>query len=296
MDLHSRWKREGPHLFEIKKTGGRLRENLTLEEEKSLLEPFKKEGGEGGILDVKVIHEAYQKAIGKKIALSTTYRMLERHHWRKIMPRPRHPKGNLAAQEAFKKSGRRSLRERNRYAEQIGKPLKVFFQDEARFGRINDPRRCWAPKGIRPIVPKQMIREYTYVYGAICPFDGASCYLILPAMNKACMALFLEELSGRFPDYFLLVVYDGAPCHREGALHLPENIQVLFLPPYSPELNPSENGWDDMREKFFKNTVFNSIQAVEDRLVTACNFYESNPEILKSIAGWNWIVNSSLDR
>lgn len=107
-NLHCRWRREGPHLFEIKKTGGRLRENLTLEEEKNLLEPFKKEGGEGGILDVKVIHEAYEKAIGKKIALSTTYRMLDRHHWRKIMPRPRHPKGDLAAQETFKKSGRRS--------------------------------------------------------------------------------------------------------------------------------------------------------------------------------------------
>lgn len=141
-----------------------------------------------------------------------------------------------------------------------------------------------------------MVREYIYAYGAICPFDGASCYLILPAMNKACMTLFLEELSGRFPDHFLLVVYDGAPCHREGALHLPENIQVISLPPYSPELNPSENGWDEMREKFFKNKVFDSIQAVEEQLVTACNFYESNPKILKSIAGWNWIVNSSPDR
>lgn len=109
-------------------------------------------------------------------------------------------------------------------------------------------------------------------------------------MNSACMNLFLEELSKRYPDYFLLVVYDGAPCHSVGALNLPENISVVSLPPYSPELNPSENGWDDMREKFFKNTVFNSLQAVKDQLVIACNFYESNPQIVHSFSSWNWIV------
>jgi putative transposase len=110
-------------------------------------------------------------------------------------------------------------------------------------------------------------------------------------MNGACMNLFLRELSERFSDHFLLVIYDGAPCHSEGALNLPEHMKVVSLPPYSPELNPAENGWDDMREKFFKNTVFDSLEAVENQLVIACNFYESNPQIIQSIAGWNWIIN-----
>ena len=105
------------------------------------------------------------------------------------------------------------------------------------------------------------------------------------------MTLFLTELSQRFPDHFLLVIYDGAPCHSEGALNLPENMKVVSLPPYSPELNPAENGWDDMREKFFKNTVFDSLEAVENQLVIACKFYEENPQIIHSIAGWNWIIN-----
>jgi putative transposase len=143
---------------------------------------------------------------------------------------------------------------------------------------------------VRPIVPRQIIREYTYAYGAICPFDGESCYLILPAMNGVCMTLFLKELSERFPDNYLLVIYDGAPCHSEGALDLPENMKVVSLPPYSPELNPAENGWEDMREKFFKNIVFSSLQAVEDQLVDACNFYESNPQIVHSFSSWNWII------
>jgi hypothetical protein len=174
----------------------------------------------------------------------------------------------------------------------VGKVLKVFFQDEARFGRINDPSRCWAPFGIRPVVCKQIIREYTYVYGAISPFDGDACYLILPAMDAVCMNIFLKELSTRYKDNFLLVVWDGAPCHSEGVLKVPANIMVAALPPYSPQLNPSENNWDDMREKFFPNLVFDSMDAVEKKLVEACNFYENNKEIIKSMAGWKWIISS----
>jgi len=168
----------------------------------------------------------------------------------------------------------------------------VFFQDEARFGRINDPSRCWAPKGVRPVVRKQIVREYTYVYGAISPFDGDACYLILPAMDAVCMDIFLNELSTRYKDHFLLVVWDGAPCHSKGALKIPENIMVSELPAYSPQLNPSENNWDDMREKFFPNLVFDSMNAVEEKLIEACNFYENNIDVIKSMAGWKWIINS----
>lgn len=171
----------------------------------------------------------------------------------------------------------------------------MFFQDEARFGRINDPRHCWAPEHCRPDAPKQIVREYTYAYGAVCPFDGDACYLILPAMNGDCMNVFLQELSSRYPHHFLLVAYDGAPCHSPGVLNVPSNMMLIKLPPYSPNLNPQENNWDDMREKFFHNLVFNSIAAVEDQLVVACNDYEAHPEIIQSMTAWNWIINSSLE-
>lgn len=135
------------------------------------------------------------------------------------------------------------------------------------------------------------MREYTYAYGAVCPTDGAACYLILPAMDGECMNVYLTELSTRFNDHFLLVVYDGAPCHSPGVLNVPDNMMVVTLPPKSPQLNPSENNWDDMREKFFHKRLFNSIGAVEEQLITACNYYENNPNIVQSFAGWNWIIN-----
>jgi len=74
-------------------------------------------------------------------------------------------------------------------------------------------------------------------------------------------------------------------------LNIPDNMMVVKLPPQSPNLNPSENNWDDMREKFFHNLVFNSMKAVENQLIDACNFYESHPEIIHDMTAWNWIVN-----
>ena len=101
----------------------------------------------------------------------------------------------------------------------------------------------------------------------------------------------LEEMAKRYQDNYLLVVCDGASAHNIKEDLLPSNVRLAPLPPYSPQLNPQENMWDDMREKFFHNIAFNSMDAVEDRLVAACNYYESNPSIVKSISGWNWILS-----
>lgn len=170
--------------------------------------------------------------------------------------------------------------------------MRVMFQDEARFGRINTPKRCWAPKGVRPIVGKQIVREYTYLYGAFCPKDGKADFLILPSMDNACMDLFLAEISQRYPKEYILIFWDGAPCHSGNKLNVPDNIMLETLPPYCPDLNPSENIWDDVRENFFHNITFDSMGAVESLLETAASFYEVNTDKVKSITGWDWIISA----
>ncbi len=164
-----------------------------------------------------------------------------------------------------------------------------MFQDEARFGRINDPKRCWSPKRTRPTVGKQIIREYTYAYGAVSPRDGAADFLILPVMTAAAMKVFLDEVTRRHEGEYILMIYDGAPCHSPGALNIPDTMTVRTLPPYSPQLNPVENIWDDMREKFFANIVFDSMDAVETKISEACLHYEENTETVRSITAFPWI-------
>src|SRR5450830_478850 len=166
------------------------------------------------------------------------------------------------------------------------------FADEARFGRINRPRPCWAPIGTRPEVASQLIREYIYLYGAVCPKDGTCVYLIMPTSNTACFQAFIDVLSRKFARRHILLVLDGAPNHRCGDLALPDNISLLFLPPYSPELNPKENLWDEIREKIFKNYALKSIDAVRAKLKQAILYIERNPKIVKSITSFPYIVRS----
>jgi hypothetical protein len=173
-------------------------------------------------------------------------------------------------------------------------PLMVTFQDEARFGRINNPKRCWAPHRIRPDVGKQIVREYTYLYGSFSPLDGVCGMMILPYMTTAVMNIFLKEVSERHVDKFILMICDGAPCHSETALDVPSNVMIEHLPPYCPQINPAENMWDEIREKFFPNLVFDSMDAVEEKLVEAAMYYENNPTKVESITGFDWIVSDLL--
>lgn len=105
--MHSRWAKEGEAIFDVRCRGGRRHQHLTLEQEQELLAPFVQRAHDGGMLTVAEIEQAYRERSGKEVARSTIYRLLERHGWRKVAPRPRHPKADVAAQAAFKKTASR---------------------------------------------------------------------------------------------------------------------------------------------------------------------------------------------
>ena len=170
-----------------------------------------------------------------------------------------------------------------------------MFQDEGRFGRINQPRRCWAPKGIRPDVHLQFVRQYTYAYAAVSPHDGIMDSLILPEVNANAMSIFLAEVAKRHPDEFMLMVMDQAAWHKAHDLMIPDNICLIWQPPYSPQCNPVENLWDEIREKWFPNLVFKSMEAVENTLVKALVTLENDHERTQNIAGFDWIVSIPLN-
>ena len=170
-----------------------------------------------------------------------------------------------------------------------------MFQDEARFGRINDPRRCWAPPGVRPQVGARIVREYTYVFAAVSPHDGTLDTLVLPEVNAVGMSVFLAEVAQRHPHDDILLVLDGAGWHRAKDLRVPENIRLLFLPPYSPQLNPVEHLWEEIREKWFPNLVFASLAGVVDRLVEALATLENDPQRVAQITGFDWVVSISMN-
>jgi transposase len=154
--------------------------------------------------------------------------------------------------------------------------VRVMFQDEARLGRITDPRRCWAPAGVRPEVNAQVVREYEYAFAAVSPHDGSLDTLVLPSVNTEAMSVFLAEVSQRHANEFIVMVLDGAGWHRAKRLQVPANMRLIPLPPWSPQLNPVEHLWDEVREKWFANRVFNSLSAVEEQLLTALKTLEED--------------------
>ena len=138
-------------------------------------------------------------------------------------------------------------------------------------------------------MPCHHIREYRYVYGAVEPLTGESCFVVMPYCNTESMNMFLEELSNTFLRDKIILVCDGAAWHKSGSLRIPENIELVFIPPYTPEMNPIEQIWKEIRKRGFKNEVFKSLQKVVDRLCdTICSL--SN-EIIKSITGRDWILS-----
>lgn len=164
-----------------------------------------------------------------------------------------------------------------------------MFQDEAGFGRINKPKYCWCYPGLRPTVPCHHIREYRYAYGAVEPKTGEGFFLVLPYCNTVCMNVFLRELSAAYPNDYILMVADGASWHRSKGLEIPPNIEIFPLPPYTPEMNPIEQIWKEIRKCGFKNEIFETLDKVVDRLCeTICALSVST---IKSVTGRNWIVS-----
>ncbi|MDR3331692.1 MAG: IS630 family transposase, partial [Synergistaceae bacterium] len=138
---------------------------------------------------------------------------------------------------------------------------------------------CWCPKPERPVCPTLVSQENTYAYGAVNISDGQFESLVLPHCDTDCMQIFLDTISSRHMGEKIIMVADGAGWHKSHSLMIPENMRMLILPPYSPELNPVEHIWDELREKGFHNRVFSSLDALEDHLVDELFRLENHPEV-----------------
>ncbi len=103
------------------------------------------------------------------------------------------------------------------------------------------------------------------------------------------MNIFLEELSKQYPDDLILLCCDGAAWHKSNKLHIPENIELFYIPPYTPEMNPIEQIWKELRITGFRNEVFASLEKVVDRLCdTICTL---TSDTIKGITGRSWIID-----
>ena len=171
-----------------------------------------------------------------------------------------------------------------------GTRIEIWFQDEARVGQQGTHAYIWAPIGARPLMVRDNRHDSAYIFGAICPERGVGAAMITPAANTEMMNLHLAEISTQVAaDAIAVLTCDGAGWHQlGGALVVPDNIVLLHLPPYSPELNPMENVWDYLRQNKLCALVWDSYDEIVEACKTAWNWLIADPARITSIGSREW--------
>ena len=169
----------------------------------------------------------------------------------------------------------------------------MWFQDETRIGQQGSLSRLWAKKGTRPRIVRQQQFMYQYIYGAVCPSEQLAAAIIAPSTSAATMQCHLEEISFHIPKgKHGVIVMDQASWHRAQLLQRPQNISILYLPPYSPELNAQESVWRVLKDRFFNNRVYSSEEEIADVACQAWNSWISVPDNITSLCQRTWAILS----
>jgi len=170
-----------------------------------------------------------------------------------------------------------------------GKPVEVWFMDEARIGQQGTLTRVWAPRGTRPRALRDHRRTSVHLFGAVCPERGMGAAVVLPHVNMEAMAIHLAEISRNVTaGAHAVLVLDQAGWHTSPKLCVPDNISLLPLPPHAPELNPVEQVWAYLRANVLSHRVWNSYDAIVDACCDAWTTLMSTPERLASITRRTW--------
>lgn len=169
-----------------------------------------------------------------------------------------------------------------------GEPI-LFFYDEMRYGLISNYRRSWSKVGERTIIDNQQMFSNRYLFSAVCPLTGDSFHLMGFEENTSMhVSIFLDELEKKHPNRHIILVYDNAPSHRPKIIRERENITCIFLPPYSPELNPTERFFEEIR-KATANQIFETLEDQEKVIAEAVKVLSGDIEKMKRLLGYQWI-------
>lgn len=171
-----------------------------------------------------------------------------------------------------------------------GTPVEVWFQDEARVGQQGSLTYIWAPVGSCPRMVRDNRHDSAYLFGAICPDRGVGAAIIMPAANAEAMNEHLSEISTQVsPGAHAILICDGAGWHQTGGrLKVPDNVTLLHLPPYAPELNSMENVWEYLRGNKLSRLVWDNYEAIVAACKEGWDFLINDPDRIKSIGRREW--------
>lgn len=148
--------------------------------------------------------------------------------------------------------------------------------------------RIWAETGSRPIAIQDCGFKSAYIFGAICPTSQKASAVIFNGVGAAEMNIHLNEISKTLSDnVHAVIIMDRAPWHR--SVVIPSNMSIIYLPSYSPELNPVEQVWDFIRSNYLSNRAYKTLEDIFDACCSAWNLFAIQPELITSIGTRSWI-------
>jgi transposase len=234
------------------------------------------------------IRRILTQEFGVTMSLQAVYDLLHRLGYSDLMPRPQHEDSIPEVQEFFKEIVGEQIQAIA--DEHPDDDVRIYFEDEARFGTQGTITRVWAPRGSRPRAVRQNGREWLYVLMAVCAATGTASALIMPELNTEVVNLFLGQFSGELPaGVHAVLIWDGAGYHTGGELVVPANVSLIQLPPYSPELNPVENLWHYLRAHHWSNRPYEGYKGLEREAIRSLCAVCEDPEGLKSICNADYV-------
>lgn len=221
---------------------------------------------------------------GVKLALSSLYNRLGKACARLRVPRKSHVKKDPAAAEAFREELPARLQALDLPP---GRPVRLWVLDEMRYGLHGFTRRVWGLPGHRPVVSAQQKYQWGFVYGAVGVGLSRTEFLLTETMDRTHSVEFYRQISRGDPAALHVLIQDGAGFHlRDGDPGLPDNVRVVTLPAYSPELNPIEGLWDQIKDGLC-NRVFDTLADLEDVLRTELQrFWQDARRVHSLVFAW----------
>ena len=171
-------------------------------------------------------------------------------------------------------------------------PVRVFAQDECRLGlHLPRPRRLTA-RGVKPIQVVNPLYESYWLYAAVEPTSGETFWWEFPSLDADCFTVFLHRFGRHYSDSLNLIVLDQAPAHVAKRAAIPSNVVLIWLPPYSPELNPVERLWEDLKSRLdvVDVRVRSSLQGLRDHVADLIRCYQSQE--IASLTGYAYLVEA----
>jgi transposase len=168
--------------------------------------------------------------------------------------------------------------------------VEQWAMDEHRIGLKPIIRRVWRRKGQRPLVTVQHRYKWLYLYGFVCPNSGQTFWLLLPMVSvTACTAALREfaQAVGAGPDKQVILILDQAGWHISDQVVIPQGLHLVFLPPYSPELQPAEHLWE-LTDEALANRHFRDLAELTDVQAERCRKLQEQPEIICSRTHFHW--------